>query len=297
MLRIERTKIVSAIVGTLLAIILLVIEVNSIRDQKYADMDGIHNSYYKNLNSLLSSVEYSANCGKAVGESSKFTTPTTASINLRLRYCISDSTFQHVILIDNKGIQQYASFSTNHVPRLQLSDREYFIDSKNDEIQGWYGPYVSRNTGKLSLAKWKSLYSSEYDGLVLSVLPIETIDSVCKTSKSEYGITPFMINTEGDIVSGCHPAIYFKTNYLDTMLRNRLNIDHRLVDSMEVDGADYKVLTKRLDSGNFYTVTVMDKSAIILETKKSLAIKAIIVATIVIILAGSMTNRKRRAND
>lgn len=109
-------------------------------------------------------------------------------------------------IFDATGRQRFHS-SIFPAPGINIADRPYFIELRDDAKRVLFGPYKGRNTGVMTYALTRRLSNENggFAGVAFAALELAQFQSTCWNGKTEDTLQAFLVNEAGTIVAECRP--------------------------------------------------------------------------------------------
>lgn len=131
---------------------------------------------------------------------------------LKLRLKRSLPQIRHLVIADAEGRQRHTSFITPPPP-AGLADRPYFQKLKEGAEHARYGPYVGRNSKRLSYAFARRLSEGQniFNGVLIATIEPEYFSIFCHGTLPHDKREAAIVNGEGEIIALCSPPALAET--------------------------------------------------------------------------------------
>lgn len=112
-----------------------------------------------------------------------------------------------LIIFDHEGNQRFIS-TYFPAPRINVRDRQYFVELENGAPWSTFGPYVGRNSGRYTYAIAHRLedQAQQFSGAAFAAIEPAYMQDFCWANRIADEFDAVLTNRQGEIVASCRPA-------------------------------------------------------------------------------------------
>lgn len=124
--------------------------------------------------------------------------------HLKSRLTRSLPQIRHLIIFDADGFQRHTSFA-EEPPRINIRDRPYFLQLRNGAERSRFGPYIGRNSKRLTYAIARRLTNADgkFAGALMVAIEPDYFEDFCRSTRPYNEFEAAIANAEGTIISLC----------------------------------------------------------------------------------------------
>jgi signal transduction histidine kinase len=128
----------------------------------------------------------------------------TGHEHLKARLTRSLPQIRHLIIFDAEGFQRHTSFA-EAPPRINIRDRPYFVQLRNGAERSRFGPYVGRNSQRMTYAIARRLTTADgkFSGALMIAIEPDYFEDFCRSTRPYSEFEAAIANAEGTIISLC----------------------------------------------------------------------------------------------
>ncbi|WP_346286561.1 ATP-binding protein [Zoogloea sp.] len=114
---------------------------------------------------------------------------------------------RHLLIFDASGKQRHVSFAAGFKP-VTVTDRPYWSQFPEGARQASFGPYVGRNTGRLTYAQIRRLefQDGRFAGILMGAMEHGYFEAYCQSLLNYRSLIGALVNRSGEIIAHCRKS-------------------------------------------------------------------------------------------
>ena len=126
---------------------------------------------------------------------------------LKSRLSRSLPQIRHLLLFDATGAQRHTSFAESP-PSISIADRPYFREISGGAERSRFGPYIGRNSNRVTyaFARRLTLGNGAFAGALVVAIEPNYLEQFCSATRPDDDYEAAVVNGDGQMIAFCHPA-------------------------------------------------------------------------------------------
>ncbi|NML26963.1 response regulator [Zoogloea dura] len=123
---------------------------------------------------------------------------------LQTRLTVHLPQLRHLLIFDADGKQRHVSFAAEFKP-IRVVDRPYWSQFPAGARKASFGPYVGRNTGRLTYAQIRRLEypDGRFAGILMGAMEHGYFEAYCQSLLNYRSLIGALVNRSGEIIAHC----------------------------------------------------------------------------------------------